>query len=196
MALKGARAWVALSGYAPHIMLTRRISVENPTKHKIREAEHFLCMMKQSFEDDDKFTFNFSAFVSAARSITFYLKKQYTRRKGFSEWYSPIVKKMREDPELTYLKKVRNEDIHKETVQTGATRTVSIGISVVFGEPSPKSEQAKETEKPPKQISPKTIRRFFPKFGDMCIIEFCEKQLDKLNKIVEECEKQFLARNL
>lgn len=150
-------------------------------------------MMKQAFEDDDKFAFNLSAFLSAARSITWYMQKQYVCRKGFSEWYSPIVKKMSGDPELTYLNEARAEDIHKETVQTGATRAITFGVDVVFGKAPPKSEQTKESEKPPTQSSTKTIRRFFPKFGNIDVIEFCENQLQKLNKIVEGCEKQFLV---
>lgn len=167
-------------------------SFKNPTRHKSREAEHFLSMIKQSFREDDKFAFNLSAFLSAARSITWYLQKQYARRNGFAEWYCQKKIMMSADPGLKYLNEARVEDVKREPVKTGATRAITFGVSVIFGDP-PKSEQPKEAEKSPTQSRTKTIRRFFPKFGNMDVIEFCEKQLDKLNKIVEECEKQFLV---
>jgi len=169
-------------------------SFENPTRHKSREAEHFLSMIKQSFEDDEKFSFNLSAFLSAARSITWYLQKQYAHSNGFTEWYLQNKIKMSADPELKYLNEIRVEDVKREPVKTGTTHAITFGVSVVFGETPSKSEQTKEDESPPIQSSTKIIRRFFPKFGKIDVIEFCENQLKKLNKIVEECEKQFRTR--
>ena len=167
--------------------------MKNPTRHKIREAEYFLSLMKQAFEDDNAFSYNLSAFLSAARSITWYMQKQYVRRNGFAEWYRQNQIKMSADPELEYLNKVRVEDVHREPVQTGATRQVTVSIdAVLVKEGTPEAEQAKEAEpKPPTQSSPKTVRRFFPKFGHVDVIEFCENQLTKLTRIVEECENRF-----
>ncbi len=167
-------------------------SVKNPTRHKIREAEYFLTMMKQVFEDDDVFSFNLSAFLSAARSITFYMKKQYKRRKGFAEWYSRHQIKMSADPELKYLNDARVEAVKKEPVQTGATRQITLpsDATIIKGD-TPKVEQIKGAEPKPTQSSPKTVRRFFPEFKHMDVITFCEKQLAKLIKLVTECEKRF-----
>ena len=170
--------------------------MENPTRHKIREAQYFLSKMKQFFEDDDTFAYNLSAFLSAARSITFFMQRQYRRRDGFAEWYCPYQIKMSADLELDYLNKVRVEDVHREPVLTGATREVTVSADAILvkeGTPVAEHEQAKETEhKPPTQSSPKTVRRFFPKFGQVDVIEFCENQLTKLTRIVEECENRFL----
>ena len=41
--------------------------MRSPTKHKIKEAEYFLLMLKQLFEDDDKVTYNLSAFLSTCQ---------------------------------------------------------------------------------------------------------------------------------
>jgi len=169
--------------------------MENPTRHKIQEAEYFLFMMNQVhvFEDDNTFSYNLSAFLSAARSTTEYIEEQYKDQDGFAEWYCPHKIKMRADPELKYLKKVRNEDVHTEYVQTGATREVSVSMDVsLVTEGTSVAERAKEAEpKPPTQSRPKTVRRFFPKFGQVDVIAFCENQLAKLAKIVEECENRF-----
>ena len=169
--------------------------MKNPTKHKVEEAKYFLSMLKQLFEDDDEFAYNLSAFLSAARSITFYMQKQYKHRDGFAEWYCRKQIEMSADEELKYLNNARVEDIHKEPVHTGATREVGCSVDVIL---VPEDEQANETELEPhtqsssKTSSLKTVRRFFPKFGEVDVTEFCESQLTKLTMIVEECENHFV----
>jgi len=169
--------------------------MENPTRHKIREAEYFLSMMNQVhvFEDDNTFSYNLSAFLSAARSITWHMQKQYGDRQNFDEWDRQRRIEMSADPELRYLNEVRVEDVHRKPVLTGATRELSFtGDVVLVEEGTPVAEQAKEVEsKPSTQSRPKTVRRFFPKFRQVDVIEFCENQLAKLAKIVEECENRF-----
>lgn len=170
--------------------------MENPTRRKVREAEYFLSIMKtkQVFKDDNTFAYNLSAFLSAARSITWYMQKQYKHRQNFDEWHRQKQIKMSADPELHYLKKARNEDVKTEAILTGATRERSITADVRLVEAgTPLTEQANEAEpKPPIQSRPKTVRRFFPKFGQVDVIKFCENQLTKLVKMVEECENRFL----
>ncbi|MBN2186021.1 MAG: hypothetical protein JW732_01050 [Dehalococcoidia bacterium] len=167
--------------------------MENPTKRKVREAEHFLSMMKQTLEDDNTFSYNLSAFLSAARSITLYLQKQYAHRNGFAEWYCTYKIKMPADPELKYLNKARADDIHTEYVQTGITREIKVNLGLLLvKEGVSVAEQAKEPEyKPTAKSSPRTVRRFFPKFEQVDVIEFCENQLVKLTRIVEKCENRF-----
>jgi hypothetical protein len=167
--------------------------IENPTRHKLREAEYFLSKMKETLEHDNHFYYNLSAFLAAARSITYYMQKQYRHRNGFSKWYCPKQIDMEADPELKYLNKARVEAIHTETIETGATRIKPSPIGLTIGEKgTPETEQVKEAEsKPSTQSSPKTVRRFFPEFKGMDVIEFGEKQLAKLSKVVEDCEKRF-----
>ena len=168
--------------------------MENPTRHKNQEAHYFLSKMKEFFKDDEIFAYNLSAFLSAARSITLYMQKQYKHQKGFDEWYSREQIEMSADPELQYLKHARNEDLKTESVATGATRikTFTMGVTIVEKGTS-ETEQVKEAElRPPTQSNPETVRRFFLKFPDVDVRVFCEKQLIKLNRIVKECEDQFL----
>jgi len=150
-------------------------------------------MMNYVFEDDDSFSYNLSAFLSAARSITWSMQEQYKHRQNFDEWYRQKQIKMSADPELRYLNEVRVEDVHRKPVLTGATRERSIPADISLVERGTSvAEQAKEVEpKPPTQRRSKTVRRFFPKFGQVDVIAFCENQLAKLAKIVEECENRF-----
>jgi len=167
--------------------------VENPTRDKVQEAIYFLSMMKRSFEDDNVFRFNLSAFLSAARTITDYMKKQYGHCNGFAEWYCAQAIKMSADQELKYLNKARAENIHKEYVPTGATRTASLGIDVILvKEGSSHFQQREEPERRAStESSRRTVRRFFSEFKQMGVIEFCENQLCKLSKITRDCEDRF-----
>ena len=174
------------------------MKIENPTRHKLQEAEYFLSKMKQTLEDDNVFYYNLSAFLAAARTITLYMQKQYKTgkskkdRKDFDEWYCPKQLKMIADPELKYLNKARDEAIHTETIETGATRIKTSSLGLTVGKDTPEAEQVNEAEsKPSAQSSPKTVGRFYPEFKNRDVIEFGEKQLAKLTKVVEDCEKRF-----
>lgn len=56
------------------------------TRHKLEEATYFLGQMKRSLEDDKIFSFNLSAFITAARSVTLLMKGEFSHATGFSTW--------------------------------------------------------------------------------------------------------------
>ncbi|RCV62845.1 hypothetical protein C5S53_17335 [Methanophagales archaeon] len=150
--------------------------------------------MNEFFKDDEIFAYNLSAFLSAARSITLYMQKQYKHQEGFEEWYIPKRKELFDDLELQYLKHARNEDLKTESVPTVATRInrSTVGVTIVE-KGTPETEQVKKAEiRPHTQSNPETVRRFFPKFPDVDVRVFCEEQLIKLTRIVKECEDLFL----
>jgi len=166
--------------------------MRNPTRQKLGEAEHFLELMKEHLDDDIRFSYYFSAFLSAARSITFHLQKQYSSYANFSDWYYPYQEEMKDDKELKYLHELRVEEVHREPVVTGTTRTRSFTIDVIIGEPSAVTTETKKNTKPASaKIPPKVVKRFLPKFDRVNIIDFCEKQINKLEKIVKKCECTF-----
>ncbi len=138
-------------------------------------------MMKQTFIDDEIFHYNLSAFLSAARSITYYMQKQYKRKEGFPEWYCCKQLKMSADPDLKYLIKARDETIHEKPIGsltlTEGHETFNIHIdSFRFDIPV---------------YYEKLTNRLLSEYNDKEIIIFCEEQLNKLTKIVEECEQRF-----
>lgn len=171
--------------------------MKNPTRHKLREARYFLDEMKSSFHDDDRFYWNLSAFLSAARSITLFMQKQYSRQTGFSDWYCRKQVEMKADEELEYLNHARVEAVHTEPVMIGATRQNVLTAAAVIARSEPEEKrQPEQTEaKPAADSTPETVRRFFPKFGNVEVVPFCEKQLDKLSGLVEDCETSFLHRS-
>jgi len=167
--------------------------VKNPTRHKLREAEYFLHQTQHSFENDEEFYWNLNAFLSAARSITFYMQKQYRHEAGFAEWYCRHQIQMKADPELDYLNCARVDTVHTEVVPTGTTREVSHAVHAFMNTEGSMRESSQQAErKSHVQSAPRAIRRFFPKFMNVDVIPFCASQLDKYTRLVEECEKLFL----
>jgi len=149
-------------------------------------------MMKQTFEDDSSFSYNLSAFLSAARSITYHMQKQYKCRTAFAEWYCQKQREMSADSELKCLNNARVENVHTETVQTGATRGLTLSLDVIIGSGlTPDKERVKETaSEPPRQSSRITVR-FFPDLKEGDIVGFCERQFSKYEELVKECEARF-----
>lgn len=49
----------------------------NPVRHKLKEARYFLREMEKSKESDQEFSFNLSAFLSAARSVGYVFQWRY-----------------------------------------------------------------------------------------------------------------------
>jgi len=120
--------------------------VKNATARKVGEAEHFLSMMNQTCEDDKLFAYNLSAFLSAARTITWYMQKQYKHRDGFGHWYCEKRAQMRDDPELRYLNEARAEAVKKEPVATGATRVATATVKAFIVKPDLRVEAEREVQ--------------------------------------------------
>ena len=172
--------------------------MKNATARKVGEAEHFLSMMNQTCEDDKLFAYNLSAFLSAARTITWYMQKQYKHRDGFAQWYCQKQIEMSADPELEYLNDARVEAVHTEPVATGTTRVATVTARAFIVKPGVPVEAQAEVQQGKSgqvdsstDVGPRTVRRFFPEYGGVDVMEFCVEQLTKLDKVAEECRNRF-----
>ena len=80
-------------------------------------------------------------------------------------------------------------------VHTGAGREVSLAADVILVSGNSGTSQESNVTETPSQSShgtPRTVRRFFPDLENGDVVPFCERQLAKLAKLVNECEGQFL----
>ena len=167
--------------------------IANPTQHKAREAEFHLRQAKEHYQSDDHFAFYLSAFLSAARSITFHMQKQYGKKEGFPEWYCVEKIKMVADSNLKYLNDARVEDVHRSPVHTGATRSISVGLDAILVREGEEDfvETKPEAASEDTVSQPVTLRRFFVGRQDTEVIEFCSAQLVKLISLVAKCEERY-----
>lgn len=58
------------------------------TRRKLEEAVYFFEELKRNIEDDRIFSFNLSAFVAAARSVTLLMQKEFKHTPKFEDWYT------------------------------------------------------------------------------------------------------------
>jgi hypothetical protein len=111
--------------------------IENPTRFKLREAKHFLDKSQEDFEaylsdttdeNRDILLFDLGAFISAVRSITIYMQKQYQDKPNFYEWYCPKQIEMKKDSELKFLNSLRVDFIHIKPCVIVTEREAHVGI--------------------------------------------------------------------
>lgn len=157
----------------------------NQTRFKVEEASYFLYMMKQTFnEESNNCIYNFNAFLSAARSITYFMQQQYCHQDGFIEWYCDQQVKMKKDQDLIILNKARVDIIHKKPIATILEFTLI---------PIPNSKVVKDIYE---KMTFNVDKRAFQINGEeIDIIKFSETQLNKLIRLVEECERRFIKGN-
>lgn len=75
-------------------------------EEKILEAEYFAGRLRWLCGDD--FRYEFNAFLSAARSVTFLLQKEMKKVIEFDQWWDDRRKEMREDPAMKFFHDLRN----------------------------------------------------------------------------------------
>jgi hypothetical protein len=99
------------------------VSISN-TMFKLHEAAYFLNQMKKTVDNRTEFIFNLIAFVSAARSVTYVMQKQYKKSEGeecegeddpFWKWYvSDVREPLKKEEDAVFFPTLRVKFIHHE----------------------------------------------------------------------------------
>ena len=186
------------------------------TSQKYNEAEYFLEMMKDNDENRQRFEYNLSAFLSAARSVTFVLQKESSKNPEFDEWYCKKQMQMKRDKLFKFLKKKRDSGIHKKIIKPRAeisttippvTGATSISVETIVRKADGTIKDYEYSESPVKsKITPKQdnteiteYKWFFSdcpnEYRTVDVITLCEKYLNDLKLIVEEAESKFGEAN-
>jgi len=162
--------------------------------------------MQVFVEDRKKFKFNLSAFLSAARSATFIMQSEFKSSPGFDDWYEDKKKEMANDEDFKFFNDLRVATIHKKPVvphkktEIGIYETIvvsdSVTIRVIDKEGNVVSEQtieSKPKENKPSQETKVIVKHswYFEERPNDDLLELCNKYIQKIEKLVDECEKQF-----
>jgi len=167
---------------------------------KIEEAKYFLACMKEEQDNREHFNFNLSAFLSAARSVLQYARKEAKAKKGGQQWHDNCMEK---SPVLEFFRDKRDINIHDEPVHPTAhfhdtiteTIYVSDSISIVhknkdgktiseYSSEKPKPETKKQ-EKQETSIVQEVKYKFSDWPGDEDVITLCERYIQELEKVVQ-----------
>jgi hypothetical protein len=147
----------------------------NRITEKLKEADFFLGQMAASQRKVDELNYYFSAFTSAARSVTFVLQYVGSTIDGFVEWYESVQMRQRRDPVAKYLLEARNEG------QKTAAQPIAYGqmVTLPTGEEKLISFFSYVGSEPPAAVP------------DMDVLSTCTHQMRSLICIVSEFFERF-----
>jgi len=179
-------------------------SLTTDTHDKLNEAHYFLERMAENQNDRDPFRYNLSAFLAAARSVTFFMQEEYAKVSGFQEWYDNQRKLMEGDELMKMLKEKRDLTIHREPLSLNAhvsvtacdTVTISEGLVLVKYDSEGREVSRIEKREPPKpapEPKPPTVewKWYFAEIPQIDVLDACAQYIKKLGDLVSECETRF-----
>ncbi len=104
--------------------------MQSDTREKLGEATYFNEQMRAAFRDNkSEHIYLMNAFISAARSVTFVMNKEYAYIEGFKDWWksNEIIK----SPSFEKFNALRTITEHEKTVSRSGT---VFGATFNFGD--------------------------------------------------------------
>lgn len=167
-------------------------------QRKLQEAGYFLERMRATLQEPETFQYNLSAFLSAARSVAQYARKEASTRPGGHGWCDRFVA---HHPLIGFFASQRNANIHERPVELGGHVEVyvadqlSVGDAATVGKfdvegnlvevvTTPPSEPADHP--PPQEFRFVLHYRFAEWNGDDEVVELSSRYLDSLRALVQD----------
>lgn len=175
-------------------------------RDKLLEAVYFLERMTEVQAERHAFRYNLSAFLSAARSVTFVMQGEFGDVSGFKDWYEDAQSTMRGDNLMRLLKEKRDTTVHKQAVRPRAGIGVSRRDGVALGDsasidiarPDGTVERG-ESQAPRPRVAPRAQpitdewRWYFRDLPDNDVVAVCKEHIAKLESLVRQCESRFAS---
>ena len=177
---------------------------ESNTRFKLDEARHYLTLLDSLLDKPERFLYTFSAYLSAARSVTFLMQAEFSKDKAFEEWYRSKVNHAL----FRLFNDLRVENVHCSVLQLHFRSTFGPADSPMGGKMLYHMESfglgpfGRDSYRRFKEVNEKikdaqgkgmkeTVEWRFPSTGES-VIEASIKYFDLLEKLVNECEKRHL----
>jgi hypothetical protein len=190
-------------------------------REKLLEAQYFLQRMRENSSDRDAFKYNLSAFLSAARSVRWFLKKEHENKPNFKQWWKSKGewdKKGEKPSDITepvraanvFFDDKRRIAIHERSVRPRAhvdveiTERVTVRPSwegvVIRADGTRERVEVKEPEPhsapEPTDTEPTVEWRWYfedlpPVIDEKDVITLSEEHVGRLEAFVSECESRF-----
>ena len=177
------------------------------TRDKLNETKYFFNRMDIVHRDSDAFRYEFTAFLSAARSVTQIMQNEYSKEPGFARWYSQKQDEMRKNPVLKYLHEQRRLSFHVRPAKTTSTinlevhETICVTESVALFLEGTGGITKQVTVQHPvfgsdsQGTSKIGILYSFDDFPGKNVMQICQEDLIELENLVNECEQRFPSIN-
>lgn len=184
------------------------------TQHKLEEAAFFLGFLKQNYGREKKFDFYLSAYLGAARAVTWIMRSEYGKVAGWEDWFSAV----KVDGDVARLlggtTDARNRSLKiapfrtfKEALLEGITtetgdsvegerlmqRIVREQIPADIGGSTGQYTVTAVVDGQPITLNVRLARfdRRLEEFPDQNILDVCHRYYDFLAKLVADCEAKF-----
>jgi hypothetical protein len=186
------------------------------TQLKLEEAKFFLDQLAPNYGKEKKFDFYLSAFISAARSVTWVMRAEYSDAKGWEEWFESLEPSKEETSLLKGTTEVRNRAQKYEPLQTMTQLRVE-GLKIPDAD-LPRVTEALarsstgqlpahvggsrgnyfvdiEVEGERLRLPASTVLfdRRLEEFPDKNILEVCNAYYEALERLVRQCREKFDA---
>ncbi len=179
------------------------------TKHKVEEASFFLVQANSLVTEPTLLGYCLSAFVSAARSVTWVMQREFGKNQEYKSWYQKRQKEMKNDNIFLLFRELRNITIKEGKLEFTRIVTREIeeppitvhderGFEVIRdGKVIKKTKPFEHVTNPVSENSsfanleqPKpSIRVILENAPDNEGMELCTKYLKKISDLVSEAEK-------
>jgi hypothetical protein len=165
----------------------------DPVRFKLEEARFFLELLCENRGLDPNRKYFLNSFLSAARSVEFFLRYKHQENSSFAAWIDAKMKLWVRDEELAFLVRKRDQSIHESPITTQTTATSGISNTIQFHRAADEFPVRVEQPSPEHAESrgSRLVAWSFPELGEQDVIDFCRRQLDKLEIIVAESEATF-----
>jgi len=173
------------------------------TRDKLQESRYFLERMTLTQAERNAFKYNLSAFLSASRSVTLIMQKEYDKISGFKRWWPEKQKEIRSDDAMRLLNEKRVMTIHTQPVRLRGQVDISIkehitisdSVSIVLTHADGTVER-REPESIPPPVATETgsnieWRWYFDELPEKDVLALCKEHMAKLDALVKECESLF-----
>jgi hypothetical protein len=170
---------------------------------KLAEAQYFLSHLGACALNPDAFTFELSAFLSAARSVLQYACKEAKPKQGGQAWYDAHINAT---PVLTYFRGKRNVNIHQEPVglhrhilvQENVSVSLHASVSLTGRDPDGNVIGERMVSSPAPQPIPPSVSYHFsdwPQPNENEVETLCSRYLVALETVVNDGQAQgFLSK--
>ncbi|MCW5658435.1 MAG: hypothetical protein KIT60_12085 [Burkholderiaceae bacterium] len=182
------------------------------TEFKLEEARFFLRHVEHHWRNVPEIDFYLSAFISAARSVTWVMAAEFGTKPGWREWYDKKAPKPAVRALLRGMTNLRNRSVKAHPVRTRTTAKIIVAPEhltpevLAFLEDGAKGQVNLEALDPSntrfvlkqgeRVLAPVTLEHaehHLPEFAGRDAKDVCSEYLAELEALVNECIAKFAA---
>jgi len=167
------------------------------TRDKLNEVIFFLEEMKGRTFDPIEFRYSLTAFLSAIRSVVYIMEEEFSKKPGFSDWYTQKSNEMKNDPILKYMYTQSDIETHRHPIiyPINVTKQDITGtrMDIIINGTESSILIRKNLTFPVVPLTVTAVKYYFDNIvsKEKDVIAICQEAIDTIESVVNECESKF-----